>query len=194
MADTYRNFAELSATERQGIDFRICRSLGKSLAAIIAPHGGKIEPGTSEIASAIAGSTHSLYCFEGLKPRGNGVLHITSANFDEPTCIHLLSTSDIVVSVHGLAGADDAIEVGGLDARLRDAISAALAGAGFAAKAVTAGKRAGIDPNNICNRGRKEAGVQLEIKRGLRDGLRAQQHMSRFTSAVRKAIEREIGQ
>jgi phage replication-related protein YjqB (UPF0714/DUF867 family) len=52
--------------------------------AVIAPHGGGIEPGTSELATAIAGDDFSLYLFEGLKSAGNGELHITSTNFDEP--------------------------------------------------------------------------------------------------------------
>jgi phage replication-related protein YjqB (UPF0714/DUF867 family) len=56
------------------------------MVAIIAPHGGKIEPGTSEIAAAIAGDDYSLYRFQGLRDRPREELHITSAKFDEPTC------------------------------------------------------------------------------------------------------------
>ena len=33
---------------------------------IIAPHGGNIEPHTSEIAALIAADTHNLFCFNGL--------------------------------------------------------------------------------------------------------------------------------
>lgn len=68
-ADKYRNFADLIRHEREGIDFRICRTIQPARVAIIAPHGGEIEPSTSEIAVAIAGDRYRLYCFEGLKRR-----------------------------------------------------------------------------------------------------------------------------
>ena len=54
MVDRYRNFAQLRNGETEGIDYRICSTERESFAAIIAPHGGSIEPGTSEIAAAIA--------------------------------------------------------------------------------------------------------------------------------------------
>ena len=126
MADRYKNFAELSAAEREGVDFRVRCTIRNPPVAIIAPHGGGIEPGTSEIASEIAGSVYSVYCFEGLKPSGNSVLHITSTRFDEPRCVDLVSASDFVVSVHGLAGTYEGIDVGGLDQSLREAICGSL--------------------------------------------------------------------
>jgi hypothetical protein len=69
--------------------------------AIIAPHGGKIEPWTSAIATAIAADDYCLYCFEGRKRRENRDLHITSTHFDEPQCLTLVSGCDQVVAVHG---------------------------------------------------------------------------------------------
>ena len=42
-----------------------------SLVAIIAPHGGKIEPGTSEIVRSIAAEDYNFCAFEGIKPAGN---------------------------------------------------------------------------------------------------------------------------
>jgi phage replication-related protein YjqB (UPF0714/DUF867 family) len=195
MADRYANFAELSRSEREGVDFRICCTRRELGVAIIAPHGGKIEPATSQIASAIAGAEYSVYCFEGMKPSGNSALHITSENFDEPRCVELVSTSDYVVTVHGLSGTNEAIDVGGLDQALRDSICACLVGGGFTAQVIESGAHAGIDPRNICNRGSRGAGVQLEISRGLRDALTGQPlRMADFASAVRSAIVGEIGE
>jgi phage replication-related protein YjqB (UPF0714/DUF867 family) len=82
--DKYRDFAALSRTEREGVDFDIVCRARSSAVAVIAPHGGKIESGTSEIATAVAGDDFNLYCFQGLKPRHNTSLHITSGRFDEP--------------------------------------------------------------------------------------------------------------
>ena len=47
--DVYRNFTQLSESEREDIDFRIyaVKREGSST-VIVAPHGGAIEPGTSE--------------------------------------------------------------------------------------------------------------------------------------------------
>ena len=53
--DKYRSYAELHENEDEGIDFRVCMNDRAASAAVIAPHGGKIEPGTSEITTAIAG-------------------------------------------------------------------------------------------------------------------------------------------
>ena len=54
MADKYRNFDQLSRNESSGIDFRILVRRARTAFAIVAPHGGGIEPGTSEIADSIA--------------------------------------------------------------------------------------------------------------------------------------------
>ena len=52
--------------------------------AIIAPHGGGIEPGTTELAEAIARNDFSFYTFEGKKRTSNRDLHLTATRFDEP--------------------------------------------------------------------------------------------------------------
>jgi len=114
--DKYGSFDELRSREREGADFRIRVMPRETLAAIIAPHGGMIEPGTSDIAAAIAGNYYGLYCFEGLRDRPHRDLHITSANFREPKCVELVGGCDLVVAVHGLAGKKrQLVEVGGLD-------------------------------------------------------------------------------
>ena len=60
MADRYRNVAHLATHEREGVNFRVrCRRL-PSRVAIIAPHGGKIEPSTSVVATAIAEEDFNL--------------------------------------------------------------------------------------------------------------------------------------
>lgn len=104
MVDRYGDFSHLRDNETEGIDYRIIVAETESFAGIIAPHGGRIEPGTSEIAAAIAGSVHSLYCFEGLRKRPHGDLHIKSARFDEPECLGLIKRCKFVVAVHGLEG------------------------------------------------------------------------------------------
>ena len=85
---------------------------------IIAPHGGKIEPRTSDLARRIAGDDYNFYCFEGIKDKDNACLHITSHRFDEPGAIKLVSKSDLVVAVHACTGTAGLVHIGGLDKKL----------------------------------------------------------------------------
>jgi phage replication-related protein YjqB (UPF0714/DUF867 family) len=193
MVDKYDCFAALAAREIEGVHYRIRVASRPSAIAVIAPHGGLIEPGTSEATLAIAAETFSSYCFESLTLRAKGDgLHITSTRFDEPQALRLVAASRLVVGVHGRKDGSDAaaVWVGGLDEAARDAVCAALAAAGFRAKSVGEGHPlAGRDSMNICNRGRNGAGVQLELPRALRIGFAAESaQREAFGAAVRRAL------
>jgi phage replication-related protein YjqB (UPF0714/DUF867 family) len=195
MADQYHSFAALSAREREGVHYRVRVTPRPSPIAILAPHGGWIEPGSSEAAEAIAGTSFSLYCFESLMKRAKGDgLHITSTRFDEPRALRLVAASHIVVGVHGRKdGSDEAsIWVGGLHEALRELVCAALLDGGFRARPVGEGHPlAGRDPANICNRGRAGAGVQLELPRALRISFSEEtSRRDAFGAAVRRALMR----
>ncbi len=183
MADLYATYAELAAAETRGVDydFRSAWPAGTSWASI-AIHGGGIEPGTSEIAEAVAGPDMRFYEFDGLKASGNGDLHITSSNFDEPTAVHLVGTSHRTLSFHGYTGTTGVAEtlIGGLDVSLRNRIQTALEAAGFTIT-VASSEFPGTDPTNICNRNLLGAGVQFEMSRALRESF-----FTDFTRAGRK--------
>jgi len=74
----YRNYTELSQHARADIDFTVEAREGASGILVMAIHGGGIEPGTSELADAIAGSRHGYYSFRGLMPSDNRILHLTN--------------------------------------------------------------------------------------------------------------------
>jgi phage replication-related protein YjqB (UPF0714/DUF867 family) len=163
---------------------------GNVSVAIIAPHGGYIEPGTAEIAKEIAGATYSFYSFEAKPPESAAQnLHVTSANFNEPQCRQLISTCEFVVAIHGFtdhAGADaqtrlelqrngtrdTTVYVGGLDEELRDAIAEELRTVQWAFDGGKTGnlnvlvsgkaddKFPGRDQRNICNWGKPRAGAK----------------------------------
>ena len=180
---------ELRAHEREGVDFSITVVWRTAPIAIIAPHGGKIEAATSDIASAIAADDFSLYRFNGIKRGNNQVLHVTSTNFDDSQCLDLIGRCDVVVAIHGLKGQKHTVDVGGRDEALRNRVVNALNGADFVATVVTTGDHAAVSPRNICNRGRSGAGIQLEITRGLRDALGTEPDLlKKFVTAVRGAI------
>ena len=196
MPDKYKNFEQLAAVERAGRDYRIVEAGDSADVVVIAPHGGNIEPGTSQTAGEIAGADFGLYCFEGVASgRPHRDLHITSTLFDEPRGVARVKVSKLVVAVHGRVNEDDddqCVWLGGLDLRLREAIAVALIQSGFEVKQ-NGHTYPATNPMNICNRGKRSMGVQLDLPRTLRDrltrddGLRAS-----FGSAVREGIERTL--
>ncbi len=175
--DTYNCFAELKNHEEQNKDYKISISDVGSGITIIAPHGGKIEPGTSHIARKIAAERFNYYCFEGIKTEKNGRLHITSHNFDEPMAVHIISKSQIVVAIHACTGNERFVFLGGRDELLKEVIANELESGGIIVLKGH-GKFKGLNPDNICNRGANKKGVQLEITRGLRDDLIKRQLIS----------------
>ncbi len=187
---SYTSFGTLADREVEGQDYRIRIELRDPRVLIMAPHGGKIEPTTAEVAEAIAGMGYSFYSFEGLKADGNSVLHVESHLFDEPQALGVVEKADIVITVHGQVDRkEEFVMVGGLDNGLRSEIQRQLESAGFQTRPPSEGLM-GTDPMNICNRGRSRRGVQLEISRKVRDALRTnQEQLQTFASAVRKAIQ-----
>lgn len=164
----YSSFAALLRHHVEGRDFtRVIEVRNGARVAVVAPHGGKIEPRTDSIAKALAGEEFSLYCFSALLPRSKANLHITSHRFDDPDCLKVVEQCKSVVAVHGWARAGEGILIGGLDTKL---------GAGLAAIArslkiethTDAQGLLGTDPKNICNRSKSGRGVQLEMTMALR--------------------------
>jgi phage replication-related protein YjqB (UPF0714/DUF867 family) len=189
MASSYRSFKELGTHEVEGQDYWIRMNLRDGPVLVMAPHGGKIEPMTAEIAEAIAGMDYSFYAFEGLKSDGNGVLHIESHLFDEPRALQAVGKVDIVVTVHGqIDQKEEFVMVGGLNDGLKSEIAQQLEASGFQTRPPTEGLL-GTDPQNICNRGKLNQGVQLEVSRKIRDLVRNDRdRLHVFAEAIRRAI------
>lgn len=157
--------------------------------AVIAPHGGGIEFGTSELCVAIAGrhpatlevvpgtgTTYGYWMFEGLRTAGNAVLHVTATNCNDAVALSTCGGVLNALAVHGCTTAraklpDDAeaVLVGGRNAtfkqRLLDAFTDAEIDAIDAADNVAL---RGEEPDNIVNRTLLGMGAQLEITAPLR--------------------------
>jgi phage replication-related protein YjqB (UPF0714/DUF867 family) len=190
LSDRYSEFAELAANETYGIDYRVCFENRGTSIAVLAPHGGWIEPGTSEIAAAIARDDYSIYAFEGLRRRPHGDLHIKSHLFDEPHGRQLVGEAETSIAIHGRADDGDrsTVRLGGLNNALRDAVGSSLEAARFVVALAESGMAA-RDPANICNRGTTGRGVQLELPLTLRNELVGDPARLRsFADAVREAM------
>ena len=200
MVDTYYNYNDLSENEVEGVDFRIRWREGTTGYCIMAPHGGEIEPGTSEIADAIAGDDHAFYSFEGMKPSGNSVLHIPSTCFDEPKAVWLAKMSETVITIHGCADKDSSAFIGGLDSMLIHKTTERLQRQGFSVEKHPNQNLHGVHPDNLCNLSASGKGVQLELTKGLRRQMltdltpRGKKVETRvffeFIRAIREALDR----
>ncbi|MCS6715238.1 poly-gamma-glutamate hydrolase family protein [Proteus terrae] len=189
--DVYSRFTELEKAE-SGDSFSIKCEYRNSVYAVMAPHGGKIESGTTEISVAIALNDLSLYLFEGKKANNNRMLHITSSNFDEPQCMELLDKVETVLSIHGARDPDlgirERVWVGGslheefrrnLEEKLKTLEILVEFNPNFSGK----------NTDNICNRGISKEGMQLEITKSLRDKLIQDKILlKQFSNSVRMAM------
>lgn len=171
MMDKYKNFAELARHEKEGKDYTILYHEADSQIAIMAPHGGGIEPGTVDIADAAAGNDHVFYAFKGIKQSGNNILHINSNRYDEPLGLKVSERAFIVVTIHGCHFKNDLVLIGGRHRILMDSFLSTFNQSGFDAKISDIPGLLGKQPENICNRCRCGKGVQLEISRGLREKM-----------------------
>ncbi|MDG4797314.1 poly-gamma-glutamate hydrolase family protein [Micromonospora sp. WMMD1082] len=204
--DLYQTNSELyaSPTLTEGVDyarrFRRHGALDDDLAGVvgfpntvvIAPHGGGIEVGTSELGLAVAGyhpatltptgATYDYWMFEGLRAANNGELHVTSTGCDDPQAESFCGGARYAVSLHGctagqlgLPDTAQAVAVGGLDAVLRTYLRQEYAAIGvLALDAPTTpalAALAGVQPRNIVNRTLSQQGAQLELSTPLRNAM-----------------------
>jgi phage replication-related protein YjqB (UPF0714/DUF867 family) len=189
-ADKYPGFKALSAAEKDGVDYRVTTIERKSPVAVLAIHGGAIEPGSDQLARSIARDDWNLYLFESLKPAHDDTLHITATRFDEPRAVALVEHSAICVSVHGAKGDTDSICLGGSNPGLRRAIHDSLerSALGIPVEEPCA-RLPGVAPKNIGNRC-ETGGVQLELSTALRNRLIADPELkARLAAAVREGVQ-----
>jgi phage replication-related protein YjqB (UPF0714/DUF867 family) len=165
---------------------------------ILAPHGGGIERGTSELCLAVAGYhpanlpitppagvTYDHWMFEGIREGGNADLHVTSTGCDDGVAVSLCAGSLNALSLHGFDPAPEFPEdeqivlVGGGNAALMELLLAGLRDANIKRLAAGAGGELdGDDPCNIVNRTlpvgdppRPLRGAQLELSTPLREAM-----------------------
>jgi phage replication-related protein YjqB (UPF0714/DUF867 family) len=167
---------------------------------ILAPHGGGIEPGTSELCLAAAGYhpaslpqippagvTYDYWMLEGLREGGNAELHVTSVGCDDGVAVSLCAGSLNALSLHGfqprppdMSEDDQIVLVGGGNTTLRGYLLDGLLKAGFDAR--DAGQDGELDGSarcNIVNRTLLGMGAQLELSTPLRDAMFTEHSRSR---------------
>lgn len=88
-------------------------------------------------------------------------------------CLALIKATEIVITIHGEHSDEDGegVFVGGLDKRLGQRLGSALKAAGFVVDKHKSPNLKGLEPDNLCNRGKRKAGVQLELSLNVRKQL-----------------------
>jgi phage replication-related protein YjqB (UPF0714/DUF867 family) len=186
--DRYSNFNELIKEQVENVDFEIqIENRQGARAVIIAPHGGRIEPGTDYLTRKIAGEEYSYYCFNGIKNEGNHDLHIKSHNFNEPRCLKILSSHSLVVAIHGCKGEHEAAYLGGRDSELKKLIHLEMIKVGIDSFMVNHNYM-GEHELNICNRGLTYAGAQVELTMMLRKSEKAKRVVNAIKTALQTAL------
>jgi phage replication-related protein YjqB (UPF0714/DUF867 family) len=167
---------------------------------ILAPHGGGIEPGTSELCLAVAGYhpanlpqvppagvTYDYWMFEGVRERDNAELHVTAVGCDDGVAVSLCAGSLNALALHGfqpgppdMSEDDRVVLAGGRNTILREYLLEGLRRAGFDAR--DAGQHGELDGDaecNIVNRTLLGMGAQLELSTPLRAAMFTEHTRSR---------------
>jgi len=200
--DHYRSMAELYANEVEGVNYskewyrhRWRYQTGENYKKenevfIMAPHGGSIESGTTELALATAGftddfdkhpaepGTYDYFIFDGTNPEDqNGRLHVTASHYDDPVANELVQNSIVSLAFHGCTDEQPdqstgneymACLIGGLDETFKELLELRLQGAGFNAFITSQETLNGDIPENIINQNKLHAGAQFEMTTSLR--------------------------
>ncbi|KKI63053.1 Glutamate synthase [NADPH] large chain [Staphylococcus cohnii subsp. cohnii] len=184
--DYYKSMTELYNDTKEGIDWKKdTRDVGKSV-LIVAPHGGNIEQGTSELTKLVANNgDFDYFSFEAIRPSNNTQLHVTSTNYDDATLHDMIQDRTATISIHGAQGEEQLVYLGGYQSPLRDAIQSQLEHKGFVVK-IPPEYLGGLSNANFINKVEESTGVQLELTTALRKAFFKDGDAS---TASRKKIE-----
>jgi phage replication-related protein YjqB (UPF0714/DUF867 family) len=164
---------------------------------VVAPHGGGIEGGTSELCLAVAGYhpatlevsppggvTYDYWMFEGLRQTGNTALHVTSTGCDDGVARSLCAGALNALALHGCTTAaagqpagTQLVLVGGRNLIFKQYLLEAFAAAPVPPGPVPAidaqpfGALNGDHVDNIANRTLLSMGGHLELTTPLREAM-----------------------
>jgi len=200
--DLYSSFEELAHREEEERDFSITQIFHHSPILIVAPHGGLIEGGTSEIADGIVDGRLNGYFFNGLtykstfdqlyKGREGGTarrMHLKSTRPQGERLDEALDHAELVVGVHGWWVPSEDLYIGGTQRQVMEALHASLRTEGFSARYATESgfDIRGIHPKNFINR--NQQGVQIELCYGLRKKLKTDAAaLELFSKTIREVL------
>ncbi|MCJ1661261.1 poly-gamma-glutamate hydrolase family protein [Staphylococcus sp. NRL 18/288] len=184
--DHFRSMTQLFANTKEGVDWKKEIKKTGSNVIIVAPHGGNIEKGTTELTKMVAKHNHyDYYSFTVLSQQNPEKFHVTSSHYNDPTLLNMVKSKDFAVSIHGAKGDKPVIYLGGLDTELKEAIKQQLLKQHFTVK-IAPSYLGGDLKQNFVNRDFKDKGVQLELTTAFRKSLFINEDMSPKSRANKK--------
>ena len=166
MADHYNSMRELKGYET---DWSIETNQNSHPVLSIAPHGGGIECGTSELALLVSQKLNcNFFTFKGQLSSNNSRLHVTSSHYNDQLALALTKQVNYTISIHGYHDKEkESTYIGGTNEQLKSLIKKHLESRGFIV--LEAPKNlAGKSRRNINNKNRFKSSVQLELSTKLR--------------------------
>lgn len=145
-----------------------------SKVALVAIHGGDLEPGTAELAEVLSGERFSRYIFRSHIGVNDFSIWLTSAKFNDPELIALLGRSMTAISIHGCKDARKMgqpidLFVGGRNQPAAQVLMNALTEVGVRVERDMIFP--GLHRSNPCNLGRLGEGIQLEMTSSFREEI-----------------------
>lgn len=173
----------------RGVDYEVRWRKGKIPILIMAPHGGMIEPGTSQMADEIADIHFWFYSFEGIRTSKNyRFLHVPSILFNEPTWKSISKTVYTTITIHGLKSEYNII-VGGKYIKGCHLLEKALLNHGFNVQNPINPRLSGVHQNNVANVNKLNMGVQLEVGQAIRTNKNEAHLFEKFVVAVKSSLK-----
>ncbi|MFT4077094.1 MAG: poly-gamma-glutamate hydrolase family protein [Asticcacaulis sp.] len=160
---------------------------------IVAQYGGLEEPGTDICAQKIAGDTLSVHTLASRHNRTAAGSDLTGRPVhNRPEGIALVESCQTALTIRGRYTAQEMgsdISIDGLDKALASSVAHALCHAEFEVRILNLPSRA-KHADNLCNRGLRGRGIELDLSHDLRERLMADPGlMGQFAAAVRSGLQ-----
>lgn len=176
--DHFKSMTQLFSHTKEGTDWKKEIKKTNSNVIIVAPHGGNLEKGTTELTKLVANQNHyNYYSFTVLNHTNPEKFHVTSPHYNDPTLLNMVKSKDFAISIHGAKGTKPVIYLGGLDTPLKQAIKHELLKQHFIVKPSPT-YLGGDLKENFVNRDFKDKGVQIELSTAFRKSLFINENMS----------------
>ena len=165
--DKYQSMTQLESETVEGVDWKKIQEIMVRKYLLLRHMEETLNKERQNNESFGEKGNYDYFSFEAIRPKNNTELHVTSTHYDDPTLNQMIQNRTATISIHGAAGTDQIIYLGGPPSTLRDEMETQLKSSGFTVMAPL-DYIGGVKKNNFINREKNNTGVQLELTTALR--------------------------
>ncbi|MER6605799.1 poly-gamma-glutamate hydrolase family protein [Streptomyces sp. NPDC000927] len=171
----YKSWKELTSHEKEGIDYKVETKKERSNWSHVAPHGGRMERLSLELAKTVATERRQNYGALNVLASDPERLRINEIYYDAPWARDIVGRAQYAITYHSVVtpnkGDPDVFAyVSGLATAQRDQIIAGFKKLKIFAKVASNEGHSG-EAGALVNRTKKKQGVRIELSRALREKL-----------------------